>query len=881
VGGGAVSVNGVREQGNSYYYDGIDNNERLVNSLVFFPSPDALQEFRTITANASAEFGRAGGAITNLISRSGTNDPHGSAYWYKRPDWAAATPTFAAQKPQFNRDQFGATLGGPLIKDRTFFFASYAGLSSTVPVEIGNQVTVPTARMRQGDFSELLDPSFTGANGPIRIYDPATGVPFPGNIIPANRLDPVAVRYLNAYPLPEITTRSTRNYNVKRESDATVHDADLRFDHHLSNTDQLFLRGSFSDSNKVDPGRIPGFQAGFGSGTAEARAFSGAFGYTKVFSATVVNELRAGYVNYRYGFLPVGYGNNQNADLGIPGPGGISTANGISLIGGGDGRYIEYLGDFGQYIVRQHTYQLSDSVSWIRGAHSLKFGGTALAADLIFERSQYGKGFYFYPDAVATPDNPPPLGRTGYEVAEMLIGKTSFTATGMPTFDPRTTRNYEISLFAQDDWRVSSRLTFNLGLRWDLFTPYVEKDDRMANFEPTFSNGAITGGRIVLAGQNGVSRSTVNTDTNNFGPRVGVAYQLGTRTVLRGSYGLFYALDRGGIDNQLTENPPFTLSAFRFDGPGASVRLSEPIPLPPSVNPNDPKLPDGAGVVYVPKDTKTSLYHQFNVGVQHELAHDTAVSVFYVGTRGRNLTSQTQVPGFNGDIQGRLRTLANVADSWYDSLQVSVRRSSGRLSYLASYTWGHALNDSPGPFPGPGGFLTPTIANALGVDKGNADFDVRQRMTLAATWALPFARDNGLLGGWSLNGILTLQTGNWFSVFANGTRADLVGDPNTGPRTADQWFNTAAFATPTGPDARSGRNIVEGPGLTTVDLSLFKTVKLGGRAGLELRAESFNLLNTPQYGTPGQFLGDVNFGRITQTRQNSERQFQLAARLTF
>jgi len=211
VGGAAVSANGVREQGNAYYYDGIDNNERLVNSLVFFPSPDALQEFRTITANAPAEFGRAGGAITNLISKSGTNQFHGSAYWFARPESTAATPTFAATKPDFNRDQFGGTLGGPIVKDKTFFFANYAGLRQTVPVEVGNTVTVPTARMRNGDFSELLNPSFSGVGAPVIIYDPLTNLPFPGNVIPANRLNPVAVSYLNAFPLPELNDRALRN----------------------------------------------------------------------------------------------------------------------------------------------------------------------------------------------------------------------------------------------------------------------------------------------------------------------------------------------------------------------------------------------------------------------------------------------------------------------------------------------------------------------------------------------------------------------------------------------------------------------------------------------------------------------------------------------
>lgn len=878
VGGAAISANGVREQGNAYFYDGVDNNERLVNTVVFFPSPEALQEFRVITANAQAEFGRSGGAIFNLITKSGSNNYSGSAYWFNRPRKLAATPAFSPEKPEFKRNDFGATLGGPIVKDKTFFFADYHGLRSTLPVEAGNRVTVPTARMRNGDFSELLNPGFTGLGRPIVIYDPVTGQPFPGNVIPGGRINPVGQRYLNAFPLPTDTSRLTRNYLTQRQRDTTLNDFDARLDHNFTSADQLFFRFSFSNTNRFDPGRIPGYQAGFGSGTAFAKAYGGALGYTKVFSPNVINELRVGYSRLRYGFLPVGYGTDQNSAIGIGGPGGINTASGISLVGGGDGTYIEYLGDFGQFIVTQKTYQIGDSLTWIKGRHNFKFGGTLLLADLTSERTNVGKGFYFYPDATT-----PSPGRTGYEVSEILIGTTAFTSTGRPGFTPFNTRSFENSLFVQDDWRVNDRLTLNLGVRWDVFTPYYEKNDNLANFVPTFGPNGITGGQIVLAGQNGVPRSTVNTDWNNFGPRVGFAYQLNAKTVLRGSWGLFYSLDRGGIDNQLTENPPFTVTQYRFGGPGSSVRLSDPIPLPDAIDPNNPVLPDGSGVVYVPRDTKTNQYQQFSVGLQRQLDTATAVSLGYVGTRGDNLTARTSSAGFSGSVQGRLTTLTNIATSSFDSLQVALRRSSSTgLSYLASYTWGHALNDSPGPFPGPGGFLVPTIQNNLGVDKGNADYDIRHRFTLAATWPLPFAKDNPVIGGWSVNTIVTLQTGNWFSVFQDGARPNLIGDPNSGgARNADQWFNTAAFARRTGAVGTAGRNIVEGPPQRTVDLSLFKTIKLAGRAALELRIEGFNIFNTSQFEIPNQFFGSPDFGRITQTRLNSERQVQLAARLTF
>ncbi|HEX6737578.1 MAG TPA: TonB-dependent receptor, partial [Vicinamibacteria bacterium] len=694
VGGGAISVNGLREQFNNFLIDGIDNNETLVNSLAYFPSPEALQEFQVITTNAPAEFGRAGGAITNIVTKSGSNTFHGSAYLFNRAKGLAATPTFASEKPEFGQNDFGATLGGPILRDQTFFFLSYHGLRSTIPVEAGNRVTVPTARMRSGDFSELLSPGFTGSNAPITLYDPLTGQPFAGNIIPSARLDPVAVRYLNSFPLPDLATSALRNYLTHREKKSTFHDFDGRLDHKLGASDQGFVRASVWNDQFSDPGRIPGFQAGFGSGTSRNKGFIVGAGETHSFSGNLINELRLGHVGFRFEFLPVGFGEDQDRALGIPGPGGVTVDNGLSLIGGGDGRFIEYLGDFGQYIVRQSTWQASDTLTWVRGSHQLKGGFTVMRRGLTFERTRFGKGFYFYSDFTATPGNVPPLGQSGYEVADMLLGRTQFTATGVPGFEPRETISWENALFVQDDWRATRNLTLNLGLRYDLFTPYYERDDKLANYDPATRT-------LVLPGQNGVPRATVDTDHNNFGPRAGFAYILGAKTVVRGSYGIFYSLDRGGVDNQLSENPPAVVTQFRFDGAGSRVRLSDPIPLPAPVSPTNPVLPDGSGVVFIPRDNPTTLVQQFSAGVQRELDASTAVMVSYVGTRGDNLTAVVSAAGFGGAIEGRLTTLRNIAESKYDSLQVSLRRNeSAGLSYLASYTLGKADNNSPGQFPG-------------------------------------------------------------------------------------------------------------------------------------------------------------------------------------
>jgi hypothetical protein len=265
-GGAALSVNGLREQFNNYMIEGLDNNETLVNSIAYLPPPEAVQEFSVITTNAPAEFGRAGGGIQNLVIKSGTNAFKGSLYDFYRPKSLAATPAFAQTKPDFKNNDYGVTLGGPVIKDRTFFFGSYHGLRNSIPVETGNYVTVPTAKMRTGDFSELLNTAVSGLSQPVIIYDPATGLPFAGNIIPSGMINPVGKAYLNAFPLP---TRAgvTHNFLTHRQKKSTYNDFDLRADQTLAASDQLFLSGSHWSDQFSDPGRIPGFQAGFGAGT--------------------------------------------------------------------------------------------------------------------------------------------------------------------------------------------------------------------------------------------------------------------------------------------------------------------------------------------------------------------------------------------------------------------------------------------------------------------------------------------------------------------------------------------------------------------------------------------------------------------------------------
>lgn len=890
-GGAALSVNGLREQFNNFMIDGIDNNETLVNSIAYLPPPEAIREFSVITTNAPAEYGRAGGAVQNLAIKSGTNDLAGSAYYFDRPNSTAATPKFADIKPPFNNKDYGLTVGGPFVRDRLFYFLSYHGLRNSIPVETGNFVTVPTAKMRDGDFSELLstDPAIcvnkdaSGACVPVIIYDPNTGLPFPGNKIPSSMINPVGQKYLKAFPNPS-NGLLLHNYLTHRQKKSTYNDFDGRFDFNPSTKDQLFLSSSHWSDAFSDPGRIPGYQAGFGAGSSDNKGFTARLGETHIFNPNLINEARGGFTNFRYEFLPVGFGTDQDKALGIPGIGGVTTPNGISLIGGGNGTFIEYLGDFGQYKIAQRSLQFSDSATWLRGSHAFKFGGSVIRRSLEQQRTQYGKGFYFYRDAFGFAP-----GYTGYEVSDMLVGHTTFTTSANPGFVPRTVRSWENALFAQDDWHVNPKLTLNLGLRWDLLTPYYELHDRLANYDPAT-------GKLVLPDKNGASRSTLKTNYDNFGPRLGFSYSLDEKTALRGAYGIFYTLDRGGIDRQLTENPPAVVSEFRFSDAdcnpaGSCVSLSQPIPLPTVVDPNNPVLPAGSALVYIPRNSKNTSVEQWSLGVQRELMTDTSAMLAYVGNHAKHLAALITSAGFAGDIGSRLSTTENIGESHYDALQATLRRTGPVLSYLVSYTLGHATNNTVGFFPGgpsnsnalstDQSCVDPTKKCNLDLDKGPADFDARHRLTFAGTWAIPFARQNAVIGGWNVNAVYTYQSGSPFTVFdSSGKRLDVIGDPK-GSKTINQWFNTAAFRPTTNAQGNEKRNSLRGPGTNILDLSLFKTFAVTHGGGFELRVEAFNVLNKAQYNLPGQVFGDPNFGKITGTRLNSERQFQFGARYTF
>jgi hypothetical protein len=909
-GGAALVVNGARPQANNFMLDGLDNNESLVNTIVFFPPTEAIQEFKVQTSIAPAEYGRAGGGVVNTTLKSGTNEIHGSAFEYLRNSQLDARPTFASTISPFKRNQFGGTIGAPIKKNKIFVFGDYQGFRQSTPVSV-DFASVPTSLMRQGNFSELLNPSQSGLPQPIVINNLQTGQPFAGNIIPASLQNPVGLKYLNAYPQPNVSGKVEQNYTIQRQQVQNFDDFDIRGDWLATEKDQVFMRFSYAQDPEVTSTRLPGLPAGFGSGAQFNDDRGAAIGYTHVFGPSLLSDLRLGFQRTFLGYTPPYDNVPLSANLGIPNANTSPLLGGGALIGGYNSQ-LEYTGDYGPYLVPENTYQVAETISATRGNHSLKFGVNIIRRQVNLFRPLAGKGYFFLYGNGAGP------GSTGYETADILAGFVNNYQIG-PPYGMVGTRSWENGIYVQDDWRATRRLTLNLGLRWDILTPPSETFGRQSNFN-------IVTGALQVASGGGDAQA--NTDWHTFAPRVGFAYDVNGngKTVVRGGYGIFYFLDRGGISNQLAQNPPFSgVSQYNYSD-GYRITLSGQAPQGsnnwlaatgqlPLGNFNGLNLahPQNVNVLADLRNNRPSYMEQWNIQVQREVMNNTVFSIGYVGAGGHHLfdyyNRNDQL--FNQPNGARLYPgLGNVTveesrgNSIYNALQAELtRRFSKGLQFTASYTFSRSIDDGGGAFgTGANGTNTnPADFQHIFLDRGLSDMDVRNRFVLSGVYQLPFGKGrqfaNGLnraadalIGGWQLNGILSISSGLPFNLSTPGSpggRPDVVGNLTMNPGNTLQYFNTKAVAPVplingvlTHPGTL-GRNVLIGPGIRTLDVSLFKNFAITERIKFEFRAEAFNIANHPQFSNPGTDISAGNFGQITGTLLSSERQIQFGARVFF
>jgi hypothetical protein len=839
-GGSVLVVNGARPTNNNFTLDGTDNNEGQFGQIGIYPPPDAIAEFKIQTSVAPAEGGRAGGGIISTTTKSGTNGVHGTAYeFYQGRVLSALSRQDKQNFPNLtnrNTHQFGGTAGGPVFlprlgegrklydgRNRTFWYFYYEGQRNATPSTTGDFgfVSVPTAKMRVGDLSELLQPGTSKTYNTVRgaVVAPI-GTVFCSNGFAAaandirncsgQTLSRAALNVLQAYPLPTVTSRIFDNFATNRKEKYNRNSLGLRFDHKIHQTDTVFFAYSRDNSARARDNNFPigssptgkDLPSGFGAGNEFGNSRGVRLGETHMFSPTVINDVRFGATRVEIGIFNTGVGGalgfdpNISAALGIPNTNICGECTGSILLGieepnqQGRQNQLEFIGDGGPFYFKSNNFSFADELTWVRGNHTLKFGGDlrvrqnsnfdAGRAGAIKGQYQFGTGVggFLAGNYTGIPVGPQD---SGSGTANFLFGyDPAFTSRGSPGTPPFLS-NKEISFFGQDDWKVNASLTLNLGLRWDYFGQPTERFDRQTNYNP--ANDTLT-----RAGSSAsLGRTLVKSDKNNFGPAAGFAWsglKKDKTIVIRGGYALKYAVDTPGIPGILSANPPggssYGCSLGQYGTAicpqlPAFFNLDTGIPFPQANNSIAPgqtfAAPAGASLVFVDPNIHNEMFHQFNVIAQWEFRPSWLAEVGYVGGRGRNLLVVQNIGnstgGFPGSRQvtthGTVQDVEYIGNSSYNSIQSKIeRRFTKGLSVLSTYVWSRSVDNSPGNFcTGGTGPSTCGFSNPLrpDLDKGRSDFDVPNRFTFAAVWDLPFGK--GQRYGSKISHGLDLVAGGW------------------------------------------------------------------------------------------------------------------------
>ena len=901
------SLNGNRLFQNSYQVDGADNNNYIFGvdtntTQALRPSVDAIQEFKVETANYSAEYGRAAGGVISVAIKSGTNNLHGSAFEFLRNDKLDAANFFAnrnrLRKPPLRYNQFGGTVGGPVWKDHTFFFFSYQGTrirSSDTAV-----VTVPTADQRRGIF------------GTTNIFDPGNVVngaraQFENNTIPVSRMDPVGLKLAALYPNPNQPGAVNNYASIQRQTD-DANQYDVRGDHSFDPAHKVFARYSRSDRGRIRSSifAAPGNGGAFATQPLNQmpQAWSVAGGYTWVVSASAVNELRINYTKNNSEQLALAPKSlyEEFGIKGVPafdGLTGLPTINVTNYTGLGDRT-------FAPNPKQAKMFQISDGFSLTKGEHGMKFGGEFWQLLGYAGTSNTARGSLTFNGQFTS--RVPGTG-IGNAIADLLLGQTSNAQLTTRQIVNMESQNYGV--YFNDNWKVSPRLTLNLGLRYEFMTRFVERDNRHASFD--LNPGSPTYGTVVLARDgNHRARTFSDPDRNNFAPRLGFAWKVTDKTVVRGGGGIFYGgVGYYAVGQTTAASPPFFLNITYPTATTAAISSlvlangfpADALSLSRVVNPAT-----GAQLYNYPFPT----VYQGNLSIERDLFAGFVGTVAYVGNSTTHLNGQIDmnapVPG-PGAVNprrpfptfGAINLFTGFGHSSYNSLQLKLeRRFRNGFSFLSSYTWSHALDNTQDTEDTTIATLPQNQFNT-NAEKSSSGYDLRHRSVTSIIYDLPLGREGkwlsgskaarAILGGFQLGGIFVMQTGQPVNPGVAGNPANTTnpirpnrladGNLPRGERTIDRWFDKTAFAVPAAfTFGNSGRNVLVAPGLINLDLLVARNFTITDRTRLEFRGEFYNATNTAHFGRPNAVIGSPQAGTITNTA-TPNRQIQLGLRLVF
>ncbi|MCC6588684.1 MAG: TonB-dependent receptor [Bryobacterales bacterium] len=878
-----------------------------LHGMSTLPSVDAVSEFKIDSNSMKPEF--EGAASVTIATKSGTNELHGTLFYFNRNKATAARNFFSPTRPPFNRNEYGFMLGGPIVKNKTFAFGGYEMLKERAPSTY--TLSVPTAAMRAGNFAGLAT-----------LIDPLSGNPFPGNVIPTNRIDPRSATMIGRVPLPNQAGTANGSLNnfieVRNRRVSDIGRYFIRVDHRLTDKDTLWFSGSISKANPYFvPQGYPAEYGQWGNGGNDTRL--GSLTWNRTFTPTILNEARFSYTYHG----PVRQGINLDFDPRtlfpqLYGPLPLGGYPNMNITG------YAAMGDYGgSERGKQLTRQFTDNLSIIRGKHTFKTGvdfgnfrmssppgafglGTGLANNAAFGRFDFS-GRYTQEGTTAAPAN---------AFADFLLGYPGFAYRSTPTA-VNLFYNTRYSFYAQDDWQISSKFTLTYGVRYMVQTPWRERDLAQANFD--FATGRLVIPRSTLPPQAqkrlfdaypialDPNFQILKTDKNNWQPRVGFAYRPfnNNKTVVRGGFGMFsnFLPVFIGFRQMGFSNPPFLL-AETFEaaaGRTPTISLANPFPGGGAVSPNP-------SITIVDPSIKNSISNQWNLTFEREIVPTVGFRVSYVGNKTSNLpfynyNANLPLTQVSGALQARrpyqpwsdILMLKGAGDSTIHQLQLeAIKRFSHGLSFQLEYSWNRSLDNTPVV-----GFGQDPYNHSL--DRGNSDQIRRHIFTAAYTYELPFGKGKPMLNslgsvggkvvsGWALSGITYLRTGQPFSVsfspslpgwIANRANVTNVGNLSRSERTIDRWFDPSGYSIPAPfTYGNSARNLLFGPGDIVFDLSVLKDTPINERVKLQLRFEFFNIPNHPNFGNPGTNISvPATVGKITSA--GDPRQIQFGAKVIF